>query len=281
MNTSSFPIDLSLAKMHGAGNDFVVLDRRPPDPPHDARAVRFLCHRRLGVGADGALWMERLENGESAFRMHFYNNDGGRVNLCLNGARCCARRAFDLGWVRGRFAFLTERQTIDAEVTGGSVHLWIEPVRVATGPVELPAGSPGTVGYFVDTGDPHLVVEVPSDALDRLELPEVAPPLRWWQGAFADGNNVHFVARRRDEWWIRSYERGVEAETLACGSGCLSAVAALVPDPPGGAGGIALHTRAGDVITVTPGPGRWQLSGPAVTVFTSTVPWDGSDVPVL
>jgi diaminopimelate epimerase len=281
MNASIFPLDLSLAKMHGAGNDFVVLDRRPPEPPDDGRAVRFLCHRRLGVGADGALWMERLEPGEAAFRMHFYNNDGGRVNLCLNGARCCARRAVDLGWVRGRFTFLTERRAVDAEVTGESVRLWIEPARAAGDPLALPVGSPGAMGIPVDTGDPHLVVEVAPDTIDQLDLDEVAPPLRWWQGAFADGNNVHFVARRADGWWIRSYERGVEAETLACGSGCLSAVAALAPTPGSGAQDVPLHTRAGDVITITPGPGRWQLSGPAVTVFTSTVRWDGSDVPVL
>lgn len=271
------PLELLVAKMHGAGNDFVVLDRPPPDPPDDAAVVRFLCHRRLGVGGDGALWMERLTGQDAVFRMHFYNNDGGRVNLCLNGARCCARRAATLGWARGRFRFLTERGALDAEVQEHEVRLWIDPPGLAREALALPEGSPAPLGFPVDTGDPHLVLEVEEDLLGRLDLDAVAPPLRHWDGAFAEGANVHFVARTPRGWWIRSFERGVEGETLACGSGCLSAVAALV-HRPSREEAISLHTRSGDVITVTPGPGRWRMSGPAITTFTATVQWDGSDV---
>ena len=83
--TDAMARKISFAKMHGAGNDFVVLDVAPPRAGEDSRVVQLLCDRRRGVGADGVLWMERLEDGDAVFRMHFYNNDGGRVNLCLNG----------------------------------------------------------------------------------------------------------------------------------------------------------------------------------------------------
>lgn len=267
---------IPFTKMHGAGNDFVVLDTAPPGAGEDAAVVRFLCDRRLGVGADGALWMERLPSSHAVFRMHFYNSDGGRVNLCLNGSRCVAKRAVELGWAQGRFRFLVEKGELQAEVDGETVQLWIQPPPPPADPIALPPGSPAEHAYAVDTGDPHLVLEVSLPYLERVDLDAVARPIRHWTGVSPAGANVHLVAFARDAWWIRSFERGVEGETLACGSGCISAAVAIAGPRSDPDAEILFHTRSGDVLGITPGEERWRLRGPAVTSFTGVARWEPS-----
>ena len=111
-------MELRFAKMHGAANDFVVLAMAPPKAPLDRQWVRRLCDRRQGVGGDGALFMERLDDDKDGalFRMHFYNLDGGRCRMCFNGARCCALRAVGLDWGQGEFSFWTDYGLIDAVI---------------------------------------------------------------------------------------------------------------------------------------------------------------------
>lgn len=255
---------LPFAKMHGAGNDFVVLTGAPPPAPRDAELVRALCHRRLGIGADGALWMQPLpDDPEAHFRMHFYNGDGGRVNLCLNGARCVARRAVDLGWSEGEVVFRTERNLVRATVGDGGVTLRLTEPPGPAKTVGLPEWAPGERGWGVHTGDPHLVVEVDGPTLEAPDFEARARPLRHWTDAFPHGTNVHFVHRAEPSTWdIRSFERGVEGETLACGSGCVSAVRAM-----GGEKAVRLRTSTGAVLTVDPREDPWTLHGPAVTVY--------------
>lgn len=266
---------LPFAKMHGAGNDFVVVALAPPAPPADAQLVRSLADRRRGVGADGVLFLERLSSGSDVFRMHFYNSDGGRVSLCLNGARCVALRARQLGWVGSeRFSFATEEQSVDAEVEGPSraradVRLWLRNSPSPPREIDLPAGAVVERGFHVDTGDPHLVLDVGAADLGD-DFTERARELRHWTGMLPEGANVHFVHREAPrQWRIRSFERGVEAETQACGSGCLSAVAALAGER---SDTISLRTSRGDVLEVrapaVPGQ-EWQLHGPAVCSFTA------------
>jgi diaminopimelate epimerase len=256
--------------MHGAGNDFVVVAGAPPS--EDAALVRALADRRLGIGADGVLFLERMAGGVD-FRMHFYNCDGARAGLCLNGARCAALRAVQLGWAETRVRIKTEFSIVDAEVDRES-----EPVRVSlrlplpdavAREVDLPAGSPAPKGCAVHTGDPHLVVA--TGDLDSFE--DRARPLRWWTEPDPAGSNVHFVRPDGDEWIIRSFERGIEGETLACGSGCVSALIALRGREPGARA--AFRTRNGDLISVEMGDGHLSLEGPAVSVFTTDWSRDG------
>jgi diaminopimelate epimerase len=267
---------IPFAKMHGAGNDFVVVAEAPPSAPEDARLVRALADRRRGIGADGVLFLERLDRTTDLFRMHFYNSDGGRVQLCLNGARCVAWRAQQLGWVSaGSFSFATEGQSIEAEIIGAEGELAMVRLRVAAPTViaprlRLPDSAPAATGVHVDTGDPHLVIEVGSAEVESEDFAERARPLRHWTDELPDGANIHFVHRdSQHEWRIRSFERGVEDETRACGSGCLSAVAALAPRE---SQDVALTTRHGDVLRITSGgeaAASWELVGPAECSFTA------------
>ena len=266
---------LAFAKMEGAANDFVVLEGAPPAGPDAAKLVRSLCHRRRGIGGDGALWMQRL-GGDEVFRMHFFNRDGNRVSLCLNGSRCVALRAVQLGWAEGRFCFATEHRVVSAEVHDDArVSLWLDPPRMIEHGIDLPAGSIAAAGSALDTGDPHLVVPVDPDDWNELEFEALARPLRHWDGdgKLPDGSNVHFVTLTTDPWSIRSFERGVEAETWACGSGCLATAAAYAE-----AKAVQLRTRGGDLIDLRPDGARWQLEGPARLVGTGEFQWDGNDV---
>jgi diaminopimelate epimerase len=235
-----------------------------------AELIVWLCDRRRGVGADGALWMERLPEPGPVFRMHFFNNDGGRVQLCLNGGRCVARRAVELGWARERFRFRTEKGLIDAEVRDADVALWIDAPALRQPGMQLPAAAVGRRGDWLDTGDPHLVVELDRAQFEALDMARDGALLRRWEGLGAAGANVHFVWRRdAARWSIRSFERGVEGETLACGSGCISAFSALA----GSAERVELNTAGGDRIVVARDGVRLRLSGPARTVFGGRLSW--------
>lgn len=258
--------------MHGAGNDFVVVASAPPPPGADAELVQRLADRRRGIGADGVLFLERLDDGDAALRMHFYNCDGGRAGLCLNGSRCAALRAVQLGWAGTEHVIRTEYTRVEARVDprSGRVRLRLPRPEAEARPVRLPSGSAAAAGWAVHTGDPHLVVEVDPEA----SFEERARPLRWWTGPDAAGSNVHFVQRGPGEWVIRSFERGIEAETLACGSGCVSALLALGGGEEGSSA--RLRTRSGDRIDVAVRGGALELEGPAVCVFTTEWPDDDS-----
>lgn len=267
---------LALAKMHGAGNDFVVVAAAPPSSEHVAPLVRALADRRRGIGADGVLFLERGERGDPPeVRMHFYNRDGSRAGLCLNGSRCVAFRAVLLGWAREELVIVTDHQRLRARVRTtddpqrAHVTLELAPPRPVARAVRLPEDSAALLGVgdatVVDTGDPHLVVEVDAATAAREDFAVLARPLRHWKGSSPAGANVHFVHRGAQTWTIRSFERGVEDETLACGSGCVSSVCALsaVEDREA----YQLLTRSGDVLLIRPGAQRWMLEGPAELAF--------------
>jgi diaminopimelate epimerase len=263
-------MELRLAKMHGAANDFVVLDQAPPPAPRDGAVSAELCDRRRGVGADGALWMERLADDPvgAVFRMHFYNGDGSRARMCFNGARCCALRAVDLGWADPEHSFHTDYGLLQARVDPGRVTLRFPPPEASRGTVDLPAGAPSVRGYPVVTGDPHLVIDLEEAVFASLDFEAAARPLRWWNDVLPEGANVHMVHRAPDAWRIRSFERGVEGETWACGSGCIATVLALGGEP---GRAVTLRTHGGDRIEVEPGTASWRLTGPAVKVFETVV----------
>lgn len=256
-------MDVLVAKMHGGGNDFVVVPCAPPEEP--AAVVRLMADRRRGIGADGVLFIE--EAGGGAVRMTFYNRDGTLAGLCLNGSRCVALRAVQLGWCKDEVQIVTRDQTLEAQVETsgreGEVELSLDPPRKRNAPVALP-GEWRQPGWIVETGDPHLVVEVEAEFLDECDFEALARPLREWTAPNAEGSNVHFIVRDGSPWLIRSFERGVEAETLACGSGCVSAVAALARRTDRR---VSLQTRSGATLVVEPGDPRWSLRGPAALTF--------------
>lgn len=255
--------------LSGAGNDFLALTEPAAEP--SAAEIAAWCRRGLSLGADGLFTLRR--EGE-AVRMEYWNADGRPARLCLNGTRCAARLAFHLGWAAGAVEVRTGAGPIRAREVPGT------PTEIALA-LPAPADPPRPVapelegrtwsGWIVDAGVPHLVLPWPAP-LGEAPVTTLGAALRQHPGFGPGGTNVDFVrfpSPHRLE--IRSFERGVEAETLACGTGVLAAVAAGVST-----GKLTLPVRAltlgGFALTVAladPGPPPlWTLAGDARLLAT-------------
>ena len=223
-------------KMAGGGNDFLLFEadgRRLSD--EDSRRLARLCRRGLSVGADGALFVSGGGNGR--IRLDYYNADGGLASFCANGTRCAARYAVTRRLVSDPGLFLdTGWGEIGARVDGESVTLALRDVMVPGEPILLDPRSPDRYptaglpprGTTIHVGVPHLVIFVDED-LETLPVERLGPPLRR-HPLLPDGANVNFVrVTAPGRLQVRTWERGVEAETLSCGSGVVASalVAAL------------------------------------------------------
>jgi diaminopimelate epimerase len=213
-------------KMAGGGNDFLVFeaDGRSLDP-EDRRRLALVCRRGLSVGADGALFLSPAETGH--VRVDYYNADGAPASFCANGTRCAARYAVRNGLVaRVNPTLDTGWGPIEARVGGEQVTLSLPAVAPPGDPIAIGGGrglSPTAIP--MEVGVPHLVVFVRGD-LTKLAIDRLAPPLRN-HPKMPEGANVNFVktaGANRIE--VRTYERGVEGETLSCGSGVVAAAIA-------------------------------------------------------
>ncbi len=236
-------------KMHGGGNDFVLIDHRErfiPEAEQPALARR-LCHRQLGVGADGLILIEASR--AANFRWRFYNADGSEPEMCGNGGRCAARFAALLGIAPEKMSFETVSGVIQAEVRGRRVKLALTGVGDFQLNQTIPLEEANVTGHFVRVGVPHLVVEV--DDLEAAPVAEWGRLLRFHQMFQPAGTNVSFVRFTGSQSLsIRTYERGVEDETLACGTGAVAA--ALVGACLGRLSApVAVLTRGGEILTVS------------------------------
>lgn len=272
-------------KMNGAGNDFVVLDNRDRHLQLDQAARAHLCDRHRGVGADGILMVEPADEDGSgaAFRMRYYNADGGEAEMCGNGARCFARYAARLlngnGQPPATVSFQTQPGLIRAELDGERVRLAMS--RPTDGAdlhgFHLPEGESFASAYFLNTGVPHVVVPVPN--VENVDVHPLGRAIRYHQQFAPKGTNANFIeVISEEEIVLRTYERGVEAETLACGTGATAA--ALVHADVHhweGAGNIAVRVRSGDTLRVGfERTGHFQfenvtLGGPADFVFSGDI----------
>ena len=262
-------MNLAFTKMHGAANDFVVIDHREPFLPADRSAlIARLADRRRGIGADGVLLLERDTDTDFAFV--YYNADGGEAEFCGNGARCLARFALDLGLGSGdRVRFRTAvGEKSASRLADGRIALEFGPVGEPER-IRVPVADREFAGSFILAGVPHFVVPVPCVADVPLEA--WAPPLRAHARFGAQGANVDFVTRAEDgRVYMRTFERGVEGETLACGSGAIAAALWAVAD--GAAAPVTVRTAGGDDLVVSFDAGSGSraatLTGPAVVVFS-------------
>lgn len=268
---------IPFVKMHGAANDFVVVDHRAPFLPADARALfARLCDRRRGVGADGVLLLER--DPAHDFAMRYHNADGGEAEFCGNGARCIARFALGLGLGReGEVSFRTAAGAKRArELPDGRIALEFGAVGAGER-VRVESGGRAYEGRLIVAGVPHFVVPVPD--VGAVPLAGVAPALRRHERFGAGGANVDFVAPRSDgRVAMRTYERGVEAETLACGSGAIASAVWAVADGVA-ASPVIIRTAGGDDLVVAFAAGAAEpvatLTGPAEVAFTGE--WSGGE----
>lgn len=266
------PSGRTFYKMSGSGNDFIVVDamRDPPGPLAAPEVIRQLCARATGVGADGIVFLEpaRGRSG-AAYRMTYLNSDGSRADLCGNASLCSARLATELGVVSSpEFRVETDAGILGARILPTGPEVDLQPVTDVRRPLpfRLALGEQW-MGYAV-AGVPHLVVRV--DDVATVSVVERGRPLRH-EASLPGGANVNFVSRDPEVGWrIRTYERGVEGETLACGTGSV-ATAILLREAGEVEDRVALATRSGRTLTVRlrRADGAWQpsLGGEARLVF--------------
>jgi diaminopimelate epimerase len=212
---------LSFTKMNGAGNDFILLDNRDGKLALDSSRIALLCDRHRGVGADGVLAVESPRQGAD-FRMRYYNADGGEAEMCGNGARCFARFARSLGAKNSEIRFETLAGIIRASFPDDQVRVAMIDPHSHRSPADLLINGRALEVHFINTGVPHAVVFV--DDLERVNVLSEGAALRYHAAFAPKGANANFVQVVAPNLIaVRTYERGVEGETLACGTGVCAA----------------------------------------------------------
>jgi diaminopimelate epimerase len=236
-------------KMSGSGNDFVVFPRPAGADLEDPSSIRALSARGTGVGADGVVFLEGAGKGD--IRMRYYNADGSEAELCGNASLCSTRLAVELGMAQaGGFLLHTAAGALRARLRDGLPEVDLEPVsevRPNEEKVERRRGE-SRLGY-ARVGVPHVVVEIGD--IETADLTGRGPELRHHPALQPDGANANFVAKRGEGQFVyRTFERGVEAETLACGTGAV-ATAIMLSSWGESATETTLWTRSGLPLVVT------------------------------
>lgn len=235
------------AKLSGAGNDFVVIDNRRKIVPSGAiqLAIR-LCQPKTGIGADGLILLERSKLAD--FKMRIFNPDGSEAEMCGNGARCVARFAYLSKVASSKMVFETMAGLISAQVRGAEVKLHMSDPHSLKDNISISLAGHAQKVLFINTGVPHAVIFV--NNLSKVPVFEWGRMVRNHRIFKPAGTNVDFVSKiDQNTIGIRTYERGVENETLACGTGSVAAalcssLAKNVVSP------VRVHTHGGEVLTV-------------------------------
>jgi diaminopimelate epimerase len=258
-------MNVAFKKYQGTGNDFILIDDRAQqfrDNNHDV--IARLCDRRFGIGADGLMLLRNRDGYD--FEMVYFNSDGKTSSMCGNGGRCIARFAKDIGAVsKNEIHFLAIDGPHEAIIGDETVKLKMNDV----------SGIAGIDGdFYLNTGSPHYVkieLNVP-----ELDVYSKARKIRYNERFAKEGTNVNFMEPRENGIYVRTYERGVEDETLSCGTGVTAAalIAALV-GVSGQNGTCAVATRGGNLHVHFQRDGErfhhiW-LEGPAVHVFNGDI----------
>ncbi len=253
---------INFYKYHGAGNDFIIVNNLDEKLTLSPQAIKYLCDRHFGIGADG--FMELLPSRKNDFAMRYYNSDGKEGTMCGNGGRCIVAFAQKIGIIQKKAIFDaidgTHKATIETDKT---ISLKMNDVNS----YQLK----GKNIFITDTGSPHYVQF--TENINAIDVIEEGRKIRYSE-AFPDGINVNFVEIKNDKIYMRTYERGVENETLACGTGTVAvAIAAHILKqitPP-----IEIHARGGILQVNFETNGRnfkdIILRGPATFVFEGVI----------
>lgn len=249
-------------KYHGTGNDFILIDNTQGDfKQHSPEYIARLCHRHFGIGADGLILLEQSKTAD--FKMVYYNADGHLGSMCGNGGRCVTHLANQLGLVKLQGNF---------EGPDG-LHRWsIDGDEISISMRDVSHLETLSDGLFVDTGSPHLVCFY--DHINDLDVATLGRQLRDKFGN--SGSNINFVCEQNGQFSMRTYERGVEAETLSCGTGATAVAIALKEAKGVTSDSITLETMGGPLRVSLKKEGTrytdvW-LSGPVVSVFNGELP---------
>ncbi|MEQ8822474.1 MAG: diaminopimelate epimerase [Sumerlaeia bacterium] len=221
-------MSFEFSKYQGAGNDFVVIDDRrrtfPADRAERTATIRFLCDRRRGIGADGLMLLQAPNDPAHHFRMEYFNGDGSEAEMCGNGARCICAYAQFMGAASGAMTFETGAGIYRAEaIEPERIRVFFPDMQPAILNVDLETEGQRWHGHFLTAGVPHLVLPVDGGEIEGIDVARHGRALRFHPRFAPAGTNVNFCALQDDgSMRLRTYERGVEGETLACGTGAVA-----------------------------------------------------------
>lgn len=260
-------MNIPFYKYQGAGNDFILIDNRESAWVLGSARIAELCDRHFGVGADGLLILSSKKGYD--FAMTYFNSDGNESTMCGNGGRCMVAFAARIGLIAGKTRFLAIDGEHDAAIVSDNGSSTIVRLKMKDVTVREKAGS----HYFLDTGSPHYVMFV-KDA-DKIDVIKTARKIRYNQIYKKEGTNVDFVQITQEGLYVRTYERGVENETLACGTGITASAIAAAIHKPKNNGSFKVRMKGGDLevsfkqngITFT----EIWLEGPATFVFEGEI----------
>jgi diaminopimelate epimerase len=269
---------VDFTKLHGNGNDFILVDEYNKKIIEDNKKAGFAikyCDRRFGIGADGVLFLGRSHQAD--IMMKIYNSDGTEAEMCGNGVRCLVKYALDEGYIKNKASvetlsgvlYMDSRREDKTWISVNMGKTQFERAQIpATGEGEfLNVALHGYKVSAANTGVPHAVIFV--DSLDEPELMQAAPKIRY-DPIFPKGTNVNFVkVNSPDEITIRTYERGVEGETLSCGTG--SVACAAVAHRLGKTGNnVKVNTKGGE-LRITLSEDSAYMEGSAERVFEGRI----------
>ena len=271
-------------KMSGAGNDFIVIDgNEHPGFVLDPGIISKLCDRRNGIGADGVISISDLDSYD--FKMDYYNSDGSTKTLCGNGARCAIKFAQKSKRLKnGKASFVANEEIYSGEILSGeNIKFNLNTPKNVSNNLKIEAADQNISYYYANTGSPHVVIKIDDikelsgkgsyyTNINEVPVVEIGREIRYHKNFSPGGTNVNFIQISDNRIFIRTYERGVEDETLACGTG--AAASAVISslfmnlEPP-----VILLTRGGDELIVNFKVEKnnitdLSLSGPAKIIYT-------------
>lgn len=269
-----FDISVPFYKMQGCGNDFVVIDNRDMGLPVQdmPRWAEKICKKAFGVYADGIFFLENApENSGLDYVWQFYNSDGSRAEMCGNASRCAGRLTHALGIAGDKHVFGTDAGPIQVQVFPELEEVKVQltsPEDVRINQILEVEGEEVTY-HFANTGVPHVVVQV--DDAERVDIKKMGSALRYHEAFAPEGANVNFVQFvDNDSLIVRTYERGVEDETYACGTG-VSAVQVVMNKLGLSDAAVRIKTSGGEVLKVIIEEGKVFLQGGAELTFSGEI----------
>ncbi|OYT15816.1 MAG: diaminopimelate epimerase [Bacteroidetes bacterium 4572_77] len=209
---------LEFYKYHGAGNDFIILDNRQESLELSSKQIAFLCHRHKGIGADGLMLLESSTS--SDFYMKYYNSDGQKGSMCGNGGRCIIAFAHDRGLIQEYYYFEASDGLHNAQILNSYENEKIVKLKMT----DVQISKQNSKHLIIDTGSPHYINF--EENTKQLDVKTLGKKIRENKKISADGVNVNYILENKNQLFVRTFERGVEDETLACGTGVTAAAIA-------------------------------------------------------
>ena len=214
-------IELSFSKYSGAGNDFILIDNRDKSFPYYRKElIPAMAVRKVSIGADGVIFLEQSDKAD--FKMRYFNCDGGEAEMCGNGARCVIAFAKKLGMEREKYTIETMERILNARFVDNEIEVEMGPPVDVKLDLSIGAGGRGYTVHYINTGVPHAILF--TDNIQNVDVVGLGREIRYHKQFQPGGANVDFVEVDDEDYIkIRTYERGIEDETLACGTGMTAA----------------------------------------------------------